>query len=204
VEAVIDTERPAMAGKPARQLQMRYAYTLTHRNRHHSDPARRFDVDMEMQAPLLMHFKLEDGEFSYMSAKGVWIKKALPAQAQKYMAELSERHAGNAKELREQFQIRRLKSKDNFWGTKKGLELIPKGRSKMYARRVETVDVASGQPIDIELYDAKGNRTVHMKVHKLGNHNGVMLPDDMESESIGGVGKIIQRTRLSRVEVETE
>ena len=43
-----------------------------------------------------------------------------------------------------------------------------------------------------------------MKVHKLGNHNGVMLPDDMESESLGGAGTIIQRTRLSRVEVETE
>jgi len=54
-EYVIETERPAIKGEPARKVCMKYAMTIRHRDRKNPDPSKRFDVEMEMQEPLQMH-----------------------------------------------------------------------------------------------------------------------------------------------------
>ncbi len=81
---------------------------------------------------------------------------------------------------------------------------MPKGKTKMFARKEETVDVATGQPVEIDLFDDKGKRTYHLAVKKLGVHNGVAVAEDTETETEGPVGTVRQRTVATKVEVETE
>ena len=97
-----------------------------------------------------------------------------------------------------------VKSKDNFWGTKKGLVFVPKGRKKLYARREEQVDTDTGQAVLVEQFDDKGKCVWRMKVRKLGKHKGVVLAEDVETESFGAAGRVVQRMKMTHVEVETE
>jgi hypothetical protein len=165
---------------------------------------RRFDVDVEMRLPVQMHFKMEDGAFSFLTASGKWVSKELSPEAMKHLEELSDRHAGNAGETRKHFDVKRLKSKDNLWGTKKGLVFVPRGKAKLYARREEQVDVESGQPVLVEHYDDSGKCVWRMKVHKLGKHGGMTLVEDVETESFSAAGRVVERTTMTNVEVENE
>jgi len=203
-EYSMETERPAMKGQPARKVGMKYAMTIRHRDRTNPDPAKRFDVEMEMQEPQQMHIKYEDGVFSYLTPSGKWIVRELPPDALKFLSDLPERHVGDAKSAKEHYDIKRRKDKDSLFGGKKGLEYVSRGKSKMYARKLEIVDSETGQPLLVEHYDESGKVKWRMKVNKMGKHNGVSVAEDTETESNGAVGIIRQRTKVEKVEVETE
>ena len=203
-EYSMETERSAIGKEPARKVGMKYAMTLKRRDRHNPDPAKRFDVEMEMQEPLKMHIKFENGVFSYLTPSGKWLVKDLPPDAVQFLADLPERHVADAKSAKEHYDIKRRKDKDSLFGGKKGLEYIPKGKSKMYAKKLEIVDSETGQPLLVEYYDESGKVKYRMMINKLGKHNGVSVPEDMETESDSPVGVIHQDTKVTKVEVETE
>ena len=203
-EYSLETERPAINGEPARKVGMKYAMTIRRRDRTNPDPAKRFDVEMEMQEPLQMHTKFENGIFSYLTASGKWIVQDLPPDAVAFLADLPERHVADAKSAKEHYNIKRRKDKDSLFGGKKGLEYVPKGKSKMYARKLEIVDSETGQPLLVEHYDESGKVKWRMKVNKMGKHNGVSVAEEMETDSQGEAGIISQKTSVVNVEVETE
>ena len=203
-EYVVETERPAIKGEPARKVGMKYSMTIRHRDRKNPDPAKRFNVEMEMQEPLQMHTKFENGIFSYLTPSGKWVIQELSEDAQKFLADLPEAHSVDAKSAKEHYDIKRRKDKDSLFGGKKGMEYISKGKSKMYARKIEIVDSETGQPLLVEHYDESGKVKWRMKVNKMGKHNGVSVAEDVETESEGAVGIIKKRTKVVKVEVETE
>ena len=203
-EYLVETERPAIKGEPARKVGMKYAMTIRHRDRTNPDPSKRFDVEMEMQEPLQMHTKYENGIFSYLTPSGQWVVQELPADAMKFLADLPEANVSDAKSAKAHFDIKRRKDKDSWFGGKKGLEYISKGKSKMYARKLEIVDSETGQLLFVEHYDEAGKVKWRMKVNKLAKHNGVSVAEDVETESEGAAGIIKKRTKVVKVEVETE
>ena len=74
----------------------------------------------------------------------------------------------------------------------------------MYARKLEIVDSESGQPLLVEHFDESGKVKWRMKVYKMAKHNGVSVAEDVETESEGTAGIIKKRTKVLKVEVETE
>jgi len=203
-EYEVDTERPAVKGEPARKVGMKYGMTIRVRDRHHPDPAKRFDVEMDMHEPMRMHAKYENGVFSYETPSGQWMTLTVPPEGLKFLSDLPERNVGDAGSAKVHYDIKRRKDKDSLFGGKKGLEYVPKGKAKMYARKLEIVDTDTGQPLLIEHYDDSGHVKWRMKVNKLGKHNGVAIAEDTETESDSTVGVIKKHSRLTKVEVETE
>jgi len=206
-EYIVETERPdAPQTSNLPKKRMRYVYTLTRRDRNHPDPLRRFDLDMDIQEPARMHFRIVDGQFSILMASGKWVPKNLPDSAKQFLNDLPERNATDVPSQRNLYDVKRHKEKDSFWGNRKGLEFVPKGRAKLYARRVESVDADTGQAMDTELYDDSGKKTLHIKINKMGKHNGVFIAEDMDSEApdVPGVGRVIRKTKVEKIEVDTE
>jgi len=41
---------------------------------------------------------------------------------------------------------------------------------------------------------------------EMGKHNGVFIPEDMESEApdVPGMGRVIRKTKVEKIEVDTE
>ena len=69
---------------------------------------------------------------------------------------------------------------------------------------LEIVDSESGQPLLVEHYDESGKVKWRMTVNKMTKHNGVAVAEDVETESEGAAGIIKKRTKVVKVEVETE
>ncbi len=200
----VEVERPATAQAPAKTVRLHYKRTMTVRDRTNSDPMKRFDAEFEVLEPIPMRFKFEDGHFRYLTNAGDWVQRDPSGGLKDLLAHLDEGQAVDPVTERQHFEVRRLKSRDNFWGTKKGLEFIPKGHTPLYSRREEVVDVATGQAIEIHQFDDRGQRTMHHRITKMANRSGVLVPQEMESESEGPSGSVVQRTRNVSIEVETE
>jgi outer membrane lipoprotein-sorting protein len=202
----VDTESAGVSSPTSGKHQMKYTYTITKRDRNHPDPTKRYDMDMEITEPMHMHIKVEDGQFSYLTNKGEWVKRNLPGSASQFMAGLPDFNATDVAGIHREFDVKRRKDKDSFFGGKKGLEFIPKGKAKMYARKVEAVDSDTGIAVETDLYDEKDKHTLHLKINRLGKHNGVAVAEDMESIafSITGMGDVIRKTKAENIVVETE
>ncbi len=202
VESTID--RPARNGNPRHTTTSHMRYTLLVQNREHPDPLHRMDADVELVDPIPMHFRVESGHFSFLARNGQWVSRTLPANAQEFFDQLSERQGGDASTERQRFDIQRAKGRDNLFGTRKGLVFVPKGKAKLYARREETVDASTGQPLIIEHYNEKGDCVSRTTVKSIGRHDGVDFPDETETEAFAPTGKIVKHTKHTSVEIETD
>ena len=66
------------------------------------------------------------------------------------------------------------------------------------------VRLPEGVNVEIEQFDLKGKKVAHTKVTKLAKHNGVILPEETETEYDTPVGPAIRRSHHTNIRVETE
>jgi len=203
-EMTVTVERSGSGDLPASGRSMRYGMEVRRRSGAGGDSATPFDMTFEMLEPVQLKFKMEDGELYWMMSDGKWHKRTMSDDTRKFLDGLPDWHSRDTKGYRRNFEIRRLKERDNFWGTRKGLEYIPRGKTKMYSRRVDEVDVDTGQTLLSEHYDDTGKVKWRLKVNKLGKHNGVALPEETETESFTPQGVVKQRMKMNKVEIENE
>jgi hypothetical protein len=203
-EVSVETERPAYKDKLARKLNMRYGFTFRLRDKRNPDPLKRYDAEIGMLEPHKMRIRIENGEFSFLAESGAWIKRDLPDSAKSFFNQLPDRQADDPASERKVFDIKRNKDNDNLLGTRIGFTFVPKGPARLYARREEIVDAKTGQAVVTELYDGKGKLAKRTEVKRYGKHNGVPIPEDVETETYGEIGKIVQHSKWTNVEVDIE
>jgi len=55
--------------------KLQFGLTMRARNKRDPDPFKRYDSDVEVSAPMRMHFKMENGRYSYLSSSGEWVHR---------------------------------------------------------------------------------------------------------------------------------
>ncbi len=159
---------------------------------------------LQMQAGNMPMDIIVDGtEISIKGKDGAWHKKEQSAKTKEILKNLLGENFSkqDLKDITKNYEIKRNRAKDGWFGRSRAVDFTPKGKLKPFAKKTSWIDPDTGLTMESVHYDANGNELVHHKVKNHQNISGVEIGTEYETDSQTAVGKAHSHTVIQNVSV---
>lgn len=203
-EYFVDTDQPSNLKNP-KTTHLHYRMTMQRMPKEKvKNPNNPWAMDVEVIEPHAMKLRTEGETAYFLDHKGQWVELTMLPWVAEQFSQMGERFVGaDPSEYRKHFSVKVLRHNNPIFGPKTStIEIVPKGRAKLFERLEEDVD-ADGLAISSRIYDKAGKQTVRTKVTRHHVVNGFPVVDRMESESESVIGSVTTVTACVGAQVDT-